>query len=56
MQFCTNTCCLMNSKDQTKGVAPEESLGKLEVSTAFAKFVTFRLIELYPDCSTDEKQ
>ena len=22
----------------------------------FTKFVTFRLIELYPDCSTDEKQ
>ena len=34
------------------------STGKLGPPSpaGFTKFVTFRLIELYPDCSTDEKQ
>ena len=31
-------------------------LGPPPHPAGFTKFVTFRLIELYPDCSTDEKQ
>ena len=50
--FSSDIFCL-NSKDQTEASALQESQAP---PAGFTKFVTFRLIELYPDCSTDEKQ